>query len=218
MEVSDQLHALANLSLREEPLVPSEREAGWVPEPVWTRWRREKNPRLCLGSNFGRPACSLVTLLTDCTLYISNLVTDHDRHWHGCLEFQKPRFDSIQAQLAILPHFVFCLLQVHFWTQSPNIYCTDNVVHFCTQSPNTYCTDNVEFSVLYRYNNNRHFHYLRNVTLQITWKLFALLTSEHLQRFVRQHTLHICQRNGRIYEGWNNERNGYRVRRKKKAQ
>jgi hypothetical protein len=38
MEVSGQLHAPATLLLGKEPLVPVGYEAGWAPEPVWTRW------------------------------------------------------------------------------------------------------------------------------------------------------------------------------------
>jgi hypothetical protein len=38
MEESGQLHALANLLPGKEPLVSIGYEAGWAPEPVWTRW------------------------------------------------------------------------------------------------------------------------------------------------------------------------------------
>jgi hypothetical protein len=41
MEVS-QLHAPAALPPGKEPSVPIGWEAGRTPEPVWTRWRREK--------------------------------------------------------------------------------------------------------------------------------------------------------------------------------
>jgi hypothetical protein len=44
MEVSGQLHATAALLPGEENLVSIRQEAGWVPEPVWTRWWREKFP------------------------------------------------------------------------------------------------------------------------------------------------------------------------------
>jgi hypothetical protein len=44
MEVSGQLHAQATLFPVKEPPVPIGQEAGWAPEPVWTRWRREKFP------------------------------------------------------------------------------------------------------------------------------------------------------------------------------
>jgi hypothetical protein len=30
-------------TLREESPVPTRYEAGWVPEPVWTTWRRENS-------------------------------------------------------------------------------------------------------------------------------------------------------------------------------
>jgi hypothetical protein len=39
--VSGQLHASAALPPRKETPVPIGEEAGWVPEPVWTTWRRE---------------------------------------------------------------------------------------------------------------------------------------------------------------------------------
>jgi len=44
MEVSGQFHARAALPPEKEPLVPTGQEAGWAPEPVWTRWLREKFP------------------------------------------------------------------------------------------------------------------------------------------------------------------------------
>jgi hypothetical protein len=44
MEVSGQLHAPAALLPEEEPPVPIGYEAGWAPEPIWTRWWREKFP------------------------------------------------------------------------------------------------------------------------------------------------------------------------------
>jgi hypothetical protein len=46
MEVSGHLHAPASLPPRKEPLVPIGKEAGWAPEPFWTRWWREKFPAL----------------------------------------------------------------------------------------------------------------------------------------------------------------------------
>jgi hypothetical protein len=42
MEVSGQLHAPAALPPGKEPLVPIRYEAGWAPEPFWTRWFKEK--------------------------------------------------------------------------------------------------------------------------------------------------------------------------------
>jgi hypothetical protein len=44
MEVSGQLHAPAALPPGQEPLVPIGQEAGWAPEPFWTRWWKEKFP------------------------------------------------------------------------------------------------------------------------------------------------------------------------------
>jgi hypothetical protein len=38
MEVSGQLHVPDALPLGKEPLVPIGQEAGWAPEPFWTRW------------------------------------------------------------------------------------------------------------------------------------------------------------------------------------
>jgi len=42
MVVSGQLHAPAALPPGKKPLVPTGYEAEWIPEPVWTQWRREK--------------------------------------------------------------------------------------------------------------------------------------------------------------------------------
>jgi hypothetical protein len=44
MEVSGQLHATAALTPGKEPLLPVGYEVEWVPEPIWTRCRREKFP------------------------------------------------------------------------------------------------------------------------------------------------------------------------------
>jgi hypothetical protein len=50
----------------DSPLVPIGYEAGWAPEPVWTRWQKEKNPCPCRESDPGRSPRSLVTVLTEC--------------------------------------------------------------------------------------------------------------------------------------------------------
>jgi hypothetical protein len=42
MEVSGQFHAPAALPPGKKPLVSIVKEAGWAPEPVWTRWLGEK--------------------------------------------------------------------------------------------------------------------------------------------------------------------------------
>jgi hypothetical protein len=42
MEVSGQFHEPAALSPRKGPSVLIGSEAGWSPDPVWSRWRREK--------------------------------------------------------------------------------------------------------------------------------------------------------------------------------
>jgi hypothetical protein len=48
-----------------EPPVPNGSEAGWAPEPVWTRWRRKKSHHCTFRElNPGRPARSLVSTLT----------------------------------------------------------------------------------------------------------------------------------------------------------
>jgi hypothetical protein len=46
MEVIGQLHAPAVLPPAKEPLVPIGQEAGWAPEPSWTRRCRGKFPDL----------------------------------------------------------------------------------------------------------------------------------------------------------------------------
>jgi hypothetical protein len=52
MEVSGQLHAPAALPPGKEPLVPIGWEAGWAPESVRTRYRREKFPVLPVRPDF----------------------------------------------------------------------------------------------------------------------------------------------------------------------
>lgn len=42
MKVSGQLHALPAILQKKEPKVPTEYEAGWTPESVWTLWKKEK--------------------------------------------------------------------------------------------------------------------------------------------------------------------------------
>jgi hypothetical protein len=42
MEVSDYLHALVTLRLGKEPMVATGEELDWVPDQVWTLWRRKK--------------------------------------------------------------------------------------------------------------------------------------------------------------------------------
>jgi hypothetical protein len=44
MGVHGQLHDPAALPPGQGPLAPTEYDAGLDPEPVWTRWRREKFP------------------------------------------------------------------------------------------------------------------------------------------------------------------------------
>jgi hypothetical protein len=45
------------------PLVPIVHEAGWAPEPVWTKRIQEKSFRLCRGSNLNRPVVQPVARL-----------------------------------------------------------------------------------------------------------------------------------------------------------
>jgi len=69
MEVSDQLHAPAFLLPGKERPVPVRFEAGWAAEPVWKRWRREENGP-CREFDTGRPARSLVTILTELSRFL----------------------------------------------------------------------------------------------------------------------------------------------------
>jgi len=65
MEMSSQLHAPDALDLGKDTLVPTTQEVEWGPELVWTQWRREKNHCPYRKPNRGRPARSLVTILTE---------------------------------------------------------------------------------------------------------------------------------------------------------
>jgi hypothetical protein len=72
LEVSGQFHASAALTPGKELPVHVGREAGWVGWSAWAWWRTERNLCSCRESNNGRPACSLVTILTE----LSQLLTD----------------------------------------------------------------------------------------------------------------------------------------------
>jgi len=79
MEVSGQLHVQAALLPWKESPKPVRQESGWVLEPVWTRWQREKIPCWsCRESNPSSPIVSLVTILTELTrTVISELIYMH---------------------------------------------------------------------------------------------------------------------------------------------
>jgi hypothetical protein len=53
-----QLHVPAVLPPEKEPLVSIGEEAGWIPEPVWTRWWREKFPAPAGTRTPDHPICS----------------------------------------------------------------------------------------------------------------------------------------------------------------
>jgi len=63
MEMDGQLHAPAAFSPGKKKPVPTGQKAEWAPEPVWIRWRREKDTFPCWKSNPGRTARSLLTIL-----------------------------------------------------------------------------------------------------------------------------------------------------------
>jgi hypothetical protein len=56
MKMSGQLHTPAALLPKKETVVHIGREAGWAPEPVWTRWWGERIPVHCGELNTGRRA------------------------------------------------------------------------------------------------------------------------------------------------------------------
>lgn len=63
--MTSKLHAPAALSTERELVIPTQKEAGWAPEPVWTYRRRKKKPFILPGKELrllGRPALSLVTM------------------------------------------------------------------------------------------------------------------------------------------------------------
>jgi hypothetical protein len=61
---SGQFPALAALLQEKEPLVPTEQEAGWVPELAWMFWRRERTLTPAANQTLDHPACDPVTMLT----------------------------------------------------------------------------------------------------------------------------------------------------------
>jgi len=81
MEESGQIYATVASLPGKEPTVSIAQEAGWAPEPVCTRWRGEKNTCPFRESNSARPACSLVTLLTELNF------TMYDRMNNKCYLF-----------------------------------------------------------------------------------------------------------------------------------
>jgi hypothetical protein len=67
------------------------------PKPVWMRWRREKVPYICRGSNPGRPAHSLVTILS----------------------YPAPTVGSIQHNSSVMNESTFVTIKVHVLNQAP---------------------------------------------------------------------------------------------------
>jgi hypothetical protein len=67
MDVSEQLHSQAALTLGKEFLVPTGLEPAWVMEQVWVLQRREKSltPARNCTQFLGHPASSLVPILTE---------------------------------------------------------------------------------------------------------------------------------------------------------
>jgi len=101
MEVSGQLHSMAALSPGKEPSALIRQEVGWATESVWTRWW-SKIPAPCRDTNPGRPARSLVTMLTDLSrlslnAFFTTLRTLLD------LKFIYCRYKSTVAKLTALP-------------------------------------------------------------------------------------------------------------------
>jgi hypothetical protein len=59
-----QHHSLATSPMGKELSVPIEGEAGWVPKPFWTIWRREEYLAVAEIQTLDRPASSVSTVLT----------------------------------------------------------------------------------------------------------------------------------------------------------
>jgi hypothetical protein len=66
--MSGQLGDPAALPLKKK--VPVGQEAGWVPEPIWTRWQREKS--LPLVGTKSQSSCPQPTLYTECATFFPN--------------------------------------------------------------------------------------------------------------------------------------------------
>jgi hypothetical protein len=81
MEVSGQLHKTTALPPRESPPVPVEYDVGWVPESVWTVWKREKSCP-CRESNPGRPASGQLLYRLSCPdSYTENGMKGYTSGW-----------------------------------------------------------------------------------------------------------------------------------------
>jgi hypothetical protein len=65
MEEGRHLYEPAALYPGKGPPITIGKEAGWSPQPAWTRWRREKIPAPDEEPNPGRPFRSLVTIQTE---------------------------------------------------------------------------------------------------------------------------------------------------------
>jgi hypothetical protein len=88
-------------------------EVVWAPQPVWT-WRRKKNSRHCpcRELNPGRPACSLVTVMTEL-----DLVNNYETHDSPVIFCNYGDSSRIQVSfLFYLPTFRFC--QTSFFTSN----------------------------------------------------------------------------------------------------
>jgi hypothetical protein len=65
------------LALGKGPPVPTVREAGWAPEPVWAQRLEEKSFRFCRGSNLDRPVVQPVARhYTDCATRLTYAYTE----------------------------------------------------------------------------------------------------------------------------------------------
>jgi hypothetical protein len=74
MEVSGQLHAPAALLVGKELLIPIVQEAGWAPEPVRTRWWREKFPAPAGNRTLDHPALIIIIIIIIIIEFLEELI------------------------------------------------------------------------------------------------------------------------------------------------
>jgi hypothetical protein len=168
MEVSGQLHDQAALPSGKEPLVPTGEEAGWVPEPVCTRLKREKFPAP-VGNRIPRdlktgtvcticvPSC-LKSIFVRRWFYWVKMcqhLADTCFHlWATCVKVQGcPSAQKISHSKTIRNQYEFFLTPFASFAPEEGQYC------WLYQVPTLVRIPRQIVDPIYRHNHHRHCHY-----------------------------------------------------------